>query len=408
MLDFNKTTKSEQEPVSTNSIQVFYKTHECLRQLQEACQSEGLGAPSGIAFDSDTHHKQLQDSKASLTFIETDDDVEKLALSLCHIVSRNSDIVLIGQNDSIGVVRKLASLGFYYLLWPASRQDIVELIRVLQNDRLLKRRPQNARSAMRIAVVGTKGGCGGSLVAAELSRNLIKETSQPVVLADHSYQGSNLNIMLGQQTLSRKRVCDQILAEYAEVQTVDPIYAQSLLIQIQQLWSYLGIDSTSTQAEKLWQYSNSVLGSIAREHAFIVEDYPSSTKCILSNQSLQATADCLVVVISPTLSGLQAAKAFLNNLKDRQHSNLRTLLVINHSQPESPVSKKDIEEYLEQPIAVELFWYKGCEAILTEGNGLQPDKHKLGLALKDLTNLIIGKPLATENIWQKICSWCLS
>lgn len=415
MLDFGQSISTnkapdEQDPGST--IQVFYHSQECQHSLQEACQSEGMGAPASEAVNADELHSQIKNLKASLIFIETDTNTEKLATSLCHMASRSNDIVLIGQDDSISLIRKLASLGFYYLLWPASRQDIVELLRSLRSDRALDKRPQSARTAMRIAVVGMKGGCGSSLVAVETATNLIEETSQPVLLVDHNYHDSNLHILLGKPSLNRKRIDSQTLASFDNSQAVDSIQAQSQLVRIQTNLNYFGLDNTSSETRKLWSFSQSVLESQTREHSFIVEDYPSPTKYILASQNhLSTLTDCLIIVIPPTLSGLYATRGFLQHLQFEQSQSphkVRLLAVINHSQPDCTLNLQDAEEYLEQPVAAELPWQAGCENQLIEGHGLKEGKQELNLALENLTRCIIGKPQSAPSLWQRVKQWCLA
>lgn len=415
MLDFGQSTKTNKTPDEQNTdstIQVFYHSQACLQSLQEACQSDGLGIPGSESFLAEELHSKIKDSKASLIFIETDSNTEELAASLCHIASRNNDIVLIGQDDSISLIRKLASLGFYYLLWPASRQDIVELLRSLSSDRALDKRPQSARTAMRIAVVGMKGGCGSSLIAAETARNLIEETSQPVLLVDHDYHDSNLHILLGKQSLGRKPVDSQTLANFDSSQAVDAIQAQSQLVRTQTNLNYFGLENTKAETSKLWSFSQAILESQTREHSFIVEDYPSSKKYLLASQNhLSALADCLILVVPPTLSGLHAARSFLQHLHFEQSQSpnkVRTLTVINHSQPGSTINLQDAEEYLEQPLAAELPWQAGCESQLIEGDGLKEGKQELNLALENLTRSIIGKPQSTPTLWQKVKQWCLT
>ena len=415
MLDFGQSTKTNKtldEQNTGSTIQVFYHSQECQQSLQEACQSEGFGVPGSEPFIAEELYRTIKDSKASLIFIETDGNTEELAASLCHIASRNNDIVLIGQDDSISLIRKLANLGFYYLLWPASRQDIVELLRSLRSDRALDNRPQSARMAMRIAVVGMRGGCGSSLVAAETARNLIEETSQPVLLVDHNYHDSNLPILLGKQSLGRKTIDSQTLASFDDSQAVDSIQAQSQLVRIHTNFNYLGLENTKAETRKLWSFTQGVLESQTREHSFIVEDYPSSTKYILASQSrLSTLADCLIVVVPPTLSGLHAARSFLQHLHFEQSSSsnkVRTLTVINHSQPGSTINLQDAEEYLEQSLMTELPWQTGCENQLIEGNGLKEGNQDLNLALENLTRCIIGKPQATPSLWKKVKQWCLA
>ncbi|MTI15559.1 AAA family ATPase [Sansalvadorimonas verongulae] len=413
MLDFSKnpqsSTQSTSEQPAASTIEVFYQTQACLTALEEACRLEGMDTPAPEPFNRVRIPEQIKSSKASLIFIETSTDTEEFAAFLRHLVSRQHDIVLIGSDDSIRLIRKLASLGFYYLLWPASRPDIVELMRGLQNNHALNNRPQSARNAMRIAVVGVKGGCGSSMVAVELARNLLKETSQPVLLADHNYQDSNHHILLGRQSLGRKPVDAQTLASFADAQTVDAIHAQSQLFRLQTNFHYLGLENTEIPSEDIWRFTQGILETQAKEHSFIIEDYSSMAKYLLISQKT-AMVDCLIVVVPPSLSGLYGARTLLQHLGSvhgQAQKIVRTLTIINHNQPNSTVKSQDAEEYLQCTLSAELPWQPGCENYLTEGRGLPGDKLAVGFALENLARCILGKPQAETSLWHTVKQWCL-
>ncbi|TOO92001.1 chromosome partitioning protein ParA, partial [Vibrio parahaemolyticus] len=77
----------------------------------------------------------------------------------------------------ISTLRSLKDMGFYYVFWPVNKQEIADfLIHVNKNLKTFSGVSQK-RKAKRVAVVGSKGGVGTSLITTELSSLLSTQGS---------------------------------------------------------------------------------------------------------------------------------------------------------------------------------------------------------------------------------------
>ncbi|MCL6271458.1 AAA family ATPase [Sansalvadorimonas sp. 2012CJ34-2] len=396
MFDLDNMTRKKSETELTGAAAtLFYQTEACRTLLEETMKFEGMGIPYTRKCTDDNIIDAVSGVESPLILIEVKEGLVELANKLGPLVGKYARVVLIGHEDKISVLRTVKELGFYYLFWPVDKTEVAVFLHFLQKDQTSDKGPQDARIARRIAVVGLKGGSGCTMISSELSRCLASETGQQVILADHAYKGSGVNIMLGKRDLARRQVTD-FQSSNSFVGLVDRVDAQSLLTQIDSKISYLGFEAQIGTGEDLREYVNSVLEPLKKDANFIVEDYSASAKFYPNPDWLCNLVNCAVVVIQPTMTSLFETKTFLEEFKranERVEKPVRLILMLNHCYSKDSIQRKAIEQYLETTIDVELPYYRHCEDFLSSGKSFTEKQTPLQQPLQTLTRMILGKPV---------------
>ncbi|WP_461537853.1 AAA family ATPase [Spongorhabdus nitratireducens] len=405
--------KSPESQQKLTSCGLFYQTPECFRLLEEALLYSGIGAPVARSCTPATLEDNVAGTDFSLIFIEVSDGLLKRARTLRSLLPQATKVVLIGTEDSIRTLRAVEELGFYYLPWPAEKQDVVSFLQTLRH-KANQSPALPARLAMRIAVVGLKGGSGCTMLTSQLAFELAEESQQQVIVVDHGYTGSNMSVMLGKRDLIRQQINSQGMSHLTLGNTLDPVSAQGQLSPVANQISYLGFEleleqkqTTAAHADSLREYSNRVVEALQPSANFIIEDYSAAANFYPHPDWLCTQSDLIILVIQPTLSGQNEARAFLERLQqinDATDTPTRLLLVLNHCRPAAHIERKAVEQYLGQAVAIELPYTKHCESILASGQQLSKSRSRLSLPLTNLTRLILGKPPRKPSL----LSWLLT
>lgn len=394
-----ETNSVDQGPASCG---LLFRHEDTCRQLQQAISFYGTGKLAAREYDGHSLSDAIEGTHYPLLFIEVGESLKQEADRWRYLLSHDIRVVLVGKEDSIIAMREVERLGFYYLLWPASTEQIGDTLLAIREDQLLNRGPHQTRSAMRTGVVGLKGGCGTTLIATELTHVLAEDSGKQVILVDHNYCHSGMSVMLGRQSLERKPVSDAGL-EYTRL--MDQMSAQNQLFRLDSLINYLGIETVRGSGEELREYNNQLLIALGREANFIVEDYSASVNFSPDPVWLCELLDCLVVVVESSLSSLVQTRPFLETLQqvnESQHHPARIILVLNHARPGSTLDRNSVEQYLQHPVAIELPWVKGVEERLARNQRWYNSGTPLANPLFNLGQIILGKPARQLTLLQRL------
>ena len=392
-LNVGETSSQPDQLEQSHESLIIYQDSECFRLLSEVMQRQGFPVPKGIQSNTSRVPLILKTNRQPLIFIEASNSAVGLTDAIRRLVSHQSRVVIIGREDCITVYRRIRGMGFYYLLLPADTTEINYLLNILKNDQRYTRGPMHSRAAMRIAVVSMKGGTGCTLVSTELSFALQRETGQPVIVTDHNYNLSNMHIMLGKKDLARSPLSSESLKQQRLTNTIDPVGVQSRLVPVVDQISYMGVESRNLNPEHIREYTHLMLDTQSREANFIVEDFSGSINFYPDPAWLCPIADCVVLMVQPTLSGLHETRQYLQHVKeaDNEDPSTRILLVLNHTTPEKTIDRKLIEQYLDCPITAELPYVKSCEGLLTSGKRLIDGRSGLATELNRLSHIVLGR-----------------
>lgn len=190
-------------PKQSGGAALFYSDAECKEAVLEAYTFEGLDAPQCIK-GLPTAAKGKDQELGDVVIVQVTEslDIELDAEEINATLPNSKTVILLGQIDSIHTLRRLEKMGFYYLPWPVDKSELIECLRQASLDERKRYESGYFRKAKRIAVVGTKGGIGTSVIATELCALLAKKGSRSI-LVDHHYTLSNIDIILSQKDLEQ-------------------------------------------------------------------------------------------------------------------------------------------------------------------------------------------------------------
>ena len=395
------------EDIKVQNTVVFYQTDDCFYHLKESLRFAGMDSPEKKKCIESEIPDALITTPGSFLFIECQGDAAEQANILRHLIPQEVIAVIIGWEDKMSIAREVEKQGFYYLLWPSKKEDTVALLHHINEDRSRTQPVNRARDAMRVGVIGLKGGIGCTLVTAELAYGLAQESQQQVILVDHGFKATNMHIMLGKRNLTLRKMTDAPLSHHSLTNTLDPMTAQSHLAAVDSGIRYLGLESDTMTPDELHDYNHQLISPLSGDANFILEDFSASVKFYPEPEKLCNTLDCLVVVVQPTLSGLHESKQFLEQFRDVNLQELtpsRLIIVLNYNSPEQHITAKTVEEFLGEPVDIQLPYFKKAEEYLTSGKRFTNSSTKLSAPFKELSRKILGKSRGRRSLLSRLFS----
>ncbi|GAM58831.1 type II/IV secretion system ATPase tadZ/cpaE [Vibrio ishigakensis] len=176
-LDIDKKKSSSpkpSQPAQTGGATLFFSSSDCRDGVIEAYNFEGLEEPKCIkGLPTSTKEKELGD--VVIVEMTNSIDIQADAQEINAQLPNSKTVILLGQTDSIQVLRNLEKMGFYYLPWPSDKLELIECLKQASRDERKRYESGYFRKAKRIAVVGAKGGIGTSVISTELSALLAKK-----------------------------------------------------------------------------------------------------------------------------------------------------------------------------------------------------------------------------------------
>ncbi|WP_318495373.1 AAA family ATPase [Photobacterium leiognathi] len=383
------TTTTEQQGPSGCSV--FYQTQECLELVNEVFRFEGWKEPECSKFslqNEKTDAAQLQE--IIILELNQSKSVIEDAKNFANRIPNHKGVIVIGQEDAITTLRGLKEMGFYYVFWPVNKQEFTDFLRhVHKNQQQFAGVSQN-RKAKRVAVIGTKGGVGNSLITTELSSYLADSGAQ-TIMVDRQYHNSNIDILLG---LKKYQKHDANNLEY-QLHDMDEASANDYLTKVTDKLKVLSLEGTEP-VEKLVSYTNNIADLLIRHANFIIDDYSASVDFSLDLESIAAKNNIIVLIIEPTISSIRTAQSYLQyieNLRSSVHNDRRILLFLNIHRPAGAFSlaQHEIETYLDRKVDVVLPYNKMLATELLEGKRIYKQEDSTSGAITNLALKIKGK-----------------
>ncbi|CAM4120152.1 AAA family ATPase [Vibrio neonatus] len=368
-IDKKKTaTPKSVAPKQSGGATLFFSDNECKEAVIEAYVFEGLEEPKCFKGTPQPEKDQAL-GDVVLVQLTSSVDIEADAQEINATLPNNKTVILLGQTDSIHVLRRLEKLGFYYLPWPVDRAELIECLKQASLDERKRYESGYFRKAKRVAVVGTKGGIGTSVIATELSVLLAKKGSR-TILVDHHYTQSNIDIILSQKDLEQVDVSSITV----EPSKLDEESATSYLNEVEHNFFYLGFTGKD-KIEELEKYTNIISEKLARQANFMISDFSGSLDFPLNPQKLMFENDVVVLVTEPSVSGVRATQRLLDKIKDIAIPQLvrpRVMVVVNHHRPEGSfnLNLEEVERFLKVKADVIIPFYKTASKQLIDGKKL--------------------------------------
>ncbi len=386
-----KGEKKAPEEKSDISSVLFYQTEQCRSMVKEAYKFEGYLPPT-LSENTDaliSEHVRGANVEIIIVELNQSQNVTQDAERISHLLPNDASVVIVGSEDAISTIRNLKKLGFYYLFWPVNKEEMIDFVKSVWDNRRRANGIGKRRKAKRISVIGSKGGIGTTMITAEVSLLLTEEKHASCIIVDNHYQGGNLDIMLGIEKFEKMEVRPGSLAS-----SLDNTSAQSLLKKRNSMLSVLALTSNDLSSQDLKEYTKSVMDNVSEDANFVIEDFSANAALNFSYSEIVEVSDCLVIAFTPTVASLREAarmKKRITEINDKD--SLRMILLLNHVQPESmaTVSVAEAELYLEAPIDIKLPYIKKLDSRLLENKRLVAMRGAPSREIRKLASLILGE-----------------
>ena len=254
------------------------------------------------------------------------DDLQKLA----DVCDRDTHVVIIGDNNDIGLYRELIKNGIAeYMVKPVSMSDVIDTMASIFVD------PDADPVGKTVAFFGAKGGVGASTLAHNCGWGISDLFSSGVILADLdlAYGTANLN-------LDRDPLQGTAEAVYSQ-NRIDDVFMDRLLEKCSEHLSLLAAPSMMDRTFDLDEDAfMPILEILQRSAPMTVFDVPHCWNSWTLN--LLSAVDEVVVIASPDLANLRNAKNIFDALAQARPNDPVPHLILNQvgvpKRPEISVS----------------------------------------------------------------------
>lgn len=382
---------AKQEAGHDSSTVLFYQTEECRSLVLEAYRFEGMPVPAIQSNKESDIKDHVRDTNVEIVILELNksDNVIEDAEKVNHLLPNDASVIVVGSEDAISTIRNLKQLGFYYLFWPITKQELTEFVKGVAENRNRNKGLGKKRIAKQISFVGCKGGVGTTFLTSELGYVLSEDKSSSCVVVDNDYQGGNLDIMLGIEKFEKREVRSGNF-----ISSLDSTTSQSLLNRQSKMLSVLSLSSKELPDNEIHGYTKTVSEFLAEDVNFILDDISSHCNQTITYEMVAERSDCIVLIFSPTVSAVREAAKIRKRILDASHNEkLRLILVLNHSIPgaSATVKQDEMEKFLRQPVDVEIPYVKKLDSLLLENKRIWKQRGKPARAIEKLASLIVGE-----------------
>jgi pilus assembly protein CpaE len=311
------------------------------------------------------------------------DDMRRIS----HLLPNSASVIVIGSEDAISTIRNLKEMGFYYLFWPVSKQELIDFVKNVSDNRSRNSGLGKARDAKKVAFWGSSGGVGTSLLVAEIACELSSKKNSSCVIVDHDFVGGNLDILLGLKKFEKKDIPPGALTA-----SLDTSYALNMTQKITSMLSILSVKSKELDETQMKEYVRTLSDELSEQTNFLIEDLSRSVNSKVDLAYSANECDAIVLVLKPTVSSLRDASRICSLLKELE-TKARVIVVINHTAPEkhATVTEEEVEKYLRRPIDVICPYDGQMSKALLEGKHLHDLKLPISKSIKQITAALLGE-----------------
>ncbi|CAM3794857.1 hypothetical protein VA7868_03099 [Vibrio aerogenes CECT 7868] len=389
----NKFEKKNKDVIHVSCV-AFVQSDECHQLIEEAFRFEGIALPGFVANTDNEIRRHAREKKIDIALVELNQSpcVTEDMKRISHLLPNDASVIVIGQEDAISTIRNLKAMGFYYLFWPVTKQELIDFVKNVRDNRIREAGLGKKRTAKRIAIWGCKGGVGASLLTSEIAYSLSDEHQSKCLVVDHSYDDSNLDIYLKLEGFERKMAVVEGFGS-----ELDDTYAISMTRKVNHMLSLLSITSEQHPEHEMKEYTRLLEGLLSEHYNFLIEDLSRGNQSRLDFPYLNSHADTVVIVLTPLVSAVRQAKKVMTLLSGE--SQTRHILVLNHLHQSrlSVLNRAEIEDYLGAKIDVEIPFDPKIVRHILDGDFLTSLRLDISAPLHQLTSMILGENVQTAS-----------
>ncbi len=254
--------------------------------------------------------------------------------TVADYVTQDTQVLVIGLDDSIALYRQLVSMGVAdYLVGPAHADDLVDAIVRISSDE------SDRNLAPLISVMGVRGGVGSSALACNLAYKTGHDVSGDVVLVDLDISAGTAAVALN---LSPRQSAADVLGQ---ADSLDQTDIDRYLVRYDDHLALLG--STAQLDISFRPPSDALEGLITalrRQYDVVVLDLPRQWSMWVTDVLLDSSA--VLLVAYPDLSNLRDAQKMVGFLAEKRREGWPTHIVLNRvgMAPKAELGAKDFED----------------------------------------------------------------
>lgn len=389
ILDSLSKVEHKKREVVSFSCAAFIQTKACREQLEEAFRFEGITLPSFAVNRDDAIKEYVREKEVDIAIVELSKslDVSADMRRISPLLPNDSSVIVIGQEDAISTIRNLKNMGFYYLFWPASKQEVVDFIKNVYRNREQMNGLGKKRDAKKVAIWGCSGGTGASMIASELSLYLSRKRDAKCLLVDHDYHAGNLDIMLKLEGFEKRE------ASISAVETeLDETFAGSMTRKVNDLLSVLALTSDEHSSYELKEYTRVLEGLLSEQNNFIVSDLSKGSQTSSDYKYLLEMVDTVVLVFSPAVSSVRQLKKVSERLTAHAPE-VRQIVVLNNVQPPKAtvLNSKDLRDFLGKDVDIEIAFDAGILKHIINDGYLADSRLPVASSLQGLASIVLGE-----------------
>lgn len=301
------------------------------------------------------------------------------AATLTQLVRRGVKIVLLGVVNDINLLRDLGARGVSeYVMAPIEPEEFVRTICRLYAD---------AGNARAIAVIGARGGVGASTIAHNIAWSIAERQEQPAALVDFDLAFGTAAFAFNQAPAHS--IAEVLVApDHADDDLLDSIMVRPTK-RLRIYSAPASVDRALRLDPRAVEYT---LAQVRRTSAWIVLDLPHDWTAWVKQSLL--TADQAVIVVTPDLAGLAAAKNMLEALKAARPQIEPIVVVSMAGVPKRPeIAAREFAEALGAPPACTFAFdpeLVGKAAVSAQMIGEVAPHSKMAQMLDELATTITG------------------
>jgi pilus assembly protein CpaE len=408
MFDLTKALTKKTKPAQTGTTGIagctlFYQSQECLELVQEVFRFEGWDESACVKVKAGSVKlTEKQNGHIMILELTESTNVVEEAKSFASKSPTQKAVVVIGREDAISTLRSLNDMGFYYVFWPVNKQELSNVLNLVNENLKTFSGVIQKRRAKRVAVVGAKGGVGTSFIASELS-SLLSTKGSDTILVNHQYTDTDIDVLLGLKDFIPRSI-DEFTAPLHEM---DEEGALSYLIDARKNLRLLAIEGNMSQSDIL-NYNQTLCELLAHNTNFIIDDFSGGVDFKIEPQLLVEHFDVVVLVLDASVSSVRRAKRLLERVSNLQlslSSRTRVITVVNYHRPENAyvLQKPDLTKYLGANVDLEVFYCKALAHIIIDGKRDYNHDRNIKRSMGQLVKLINGQPMDQKgmNSWLK-------
>ncbi len=323
---------------TASQVLALHLTRSGAERLREMVSSSPMARLIGLEASAEEFERkaiQLQPDVLLVEYLAEDHGLPDLLERLRRSVPRGAVVALANSREPDEILKAMRLGVREYLVEPAGETAF--------NDAVLRLLRQGSTSgqprAVVLAVMGVKGGVGGSHLAVNLAWAFSQSLGQRVALADLDLSGGDLALLLDVEPM---RDLTNVASEFTRL---DAVLMDSLLTEVAPGLRLLAAPVDPVAAEGVTaQHVGRALDHLADAHSVVILDLSSH----LSEVSLlaQDRADMIILVVEPTVVGLKSARRLLHLGERLGHNASKWCLVVNRDGAKGCVPRAEVQRAL--------------------------------------------------------------